>query len=134
MKPIGKMRGLFLYDMLGPPLSQNDSPVSQNHHLKMTTQHSKNTTFLKTKPHIVGNFWLPLWDPNEYLKVLLEILRSLVINRVFKHVKWPLQGWEKWVFTRLLKKRSMWSLALYWKTLVIVQAVIIAAETENQDK
>ena len=37
-------------------ISQNDPPVAQDHHLKMMTQHSKNATFLKTMPHLAGEF------------------------------------------------------------------------------
>ena len=53
-------------------VSQNDPPVAQDHHFKMMTQHSKNTTFLKTLPHITGEFSLPSQDTNEYMKVPLE--------------------------------------------------------------
>ena len=36
-------------------VSQNDPPVSQDHHLKMMTQHNKNATFMKTMPHLTGD-------------------------------------------------------------------------------
>ena len=37
-------------------ISQNDPLVVEDYHFKMMTQHSKNATFLKTLPHLAGDF------------------------------------------------------------------------------
>jgi hypothetical protein len=50
MTLVGKMREVIVlvmcYKQQTPPISQKDSSVAQNHHLKMMTQGSKNAEFL----------------------------------------------------------------------------------------
>jgi hypothetical protein len=42
--------------------------------------------------HIAGNFFLPSQDLNSDVKIPLEILGSVDVNRLFERVKQPLQG------------------------------------------
>ena len=48
--------------------------------------------FLKMMPHLVGNFSLPSRALNEDLKVPLERLGCLVVNKLFERVKQTLHG------------------------------------------
>jgi hypothetical protein len=43
-------------------------------------------------PHLVEDFLMPSQDLKKYLKVPLEILGFLDVNRLFKHVKQTLHG------------------------------------------
>jgi len=90
--------------------------------------------FWRMIPNLVGNFWLPSQTPNAYLKVPLEILGFLDVNRLFKHVKQTLHDSEIRFFPRQFSfKKSVFSTTILPWTLLVSCWKLCFSTTKGSD-